>query len=155
VIESAIRHFGTMDPEVIDERTFYVAVSDAGDILGTGGWSRRVPGYDRIDRAHAETEADFQQRHYIRGVYVRPDRARQGIARTIMTHAEATAAESGAPDLTLTATLTGVPLYKSLDYRSVQSKVVRLPDGLIFEAIEMTKAIGAPVSKKGTGVGHG
>ena len=86
-IESVLRHIGTMDPDVIDEGHYYVAAAADGRIVGTGGWSRRTPGYDGGDDG-AVTGLCPQGFAFIRGVYVDPDWARQGVATAIMARAD-------------------------------------------------------------------
>lgn len=140
-IESALRHVGTMDPEVIDEGQFYVAVAPDGRIIGSGGSSRRVPSYDRISISRAITTIATPGPVLIRGVYVCPDWARNGIAKAIMSQAEATAAAEGVAEISLTATLSGVPLYRALGYRALRPKRIRFPDGIVFDAVEMSKRL--------------
>jgi len=150
-IESALRHIGTMDPDVIDEGHFYVAVDARGRIVGSGGWSRRVPGYDGGHRDPTAAGVSPHGTIFIRGVYVDPDWARCGVATAIMARAEAEVAGIGVPELVLTATLSGVPLYRALRYRALRPKVLRFPDGNRFEALEMKKRLTAaptPVGKR-------
>lgn len=144
-IESAIRHIGTMDPDVIDEGHYHIAVDAAGRIVGSGGLSFRIPGYDTHGREDAAAQATPQGIAFIRGVYVHPDWARKGIASSIMAHAEAEAADDGVPALSLMATLSGVPLYRALQYRPIQPKVIRFSDGVLFEGLQMVKRFAATV----------
>jgi GNAT superfamily N-acetyltransferase len=140
-IESALRHIGTMDPDVIDEGHFYVAVDAQGRIVGSGGWSRRIPDYDGGHANPTVAGPCPNGTVFIRGVYVDPDWARCGVATTIMARAEADVASFGVPELVLTATLSGVPLYRALRYRALRPKVLHFPDGNKFEALEMKKRL--------------
>lgn len=140
-IESALQHIGTMDPEVIDEGNFYVAVTADGRIIGSGGWSRRVPGYDRVQVTSESTSRSRQGNAVIRSVFVNPDWARRGIATSIMKQAEITVADAGTSEVVLTATLSGVPLYRALGYRALRPKRIRFPDGILFDAVEMAKKL--------------
>jgi len=149
-IESALRHVGTMDPEVIDEGQFYVAVAQDGKIIGSGGSSRRVPSYDRIAIARAMTSIPTHGPILVRGVYVCPDWTRRGIAKAIMSRAEATAVAEGATEISLTATLSGVPLYRALGYRALRPKRIRFPDGIVFDAVEMSKKLSTTERRRGT-----
>lgn len=149
-IESALRHIGTMDPEVIDEGNFYVAVTADGRIIGSGGWSRRVPGYDRVQVTSASTSLPRQGNAVIRSVFINPDWARQGIATSIMKQAETTVVDAGTPAVVLTATLSGVPLYRALGYRALRPKRIRFPDGIVFDAVEMSKKLSTTGRRRGT-----
>jgi len=140
-LDSALRHIGTMDPDVIDEGHFYVAVDAENRIVGSGGWSRRIPGYDGGDKDPAAAGSCPHGTIFVRGVYVDPDWARRGVATAIMTNLEIEVAETGVPELVLTATLSGVPLYRALRYRAVRPKVLHFPDGNRFEALEMKKRL--------------
>lgn len=142
-LDSALRHIGTMDPDVIDEGHFSIAVDAQGRIVGSGGWSRRVPGYDGGHRDPTVAGACPHGTIFIRGVYVDPDWARRGVATAIMARAEAEVAGMGVPELVLTATLSGVPLYRALRYRALRPKVLHFPDGNSFEALEMKKRLPA------------
>jgi predicted N-acetyltransferase YhbS len=140
-IESALRHIGTMDPHVIDEGSYYIAVTPDGRIVGSGGLSYRMPGYEN-HAPGATAKLDKPNGFaFIRGVYVDPDWARKGIASAIMTLAEADAAQDSIPALSLVATLSGVPLYRALQYRALQPKQLRFPDGVQFEGLEMMKQV--------------
>lgn len=149
-IESALQHIGTMDPEVIDEGNFYVAVTRDGKIIGSGGWSRRVPGYDRIQATPAPASPPRPDAAVIRSVFVNPEWTRQGIATSIMNHAETTVVDAGVPEVVLTATLSGVPLYRALGYRALRPKRIRFPDGIVFDAVEMSKQLGGRRCPRGT-----
>ena len=148
-IESALRHIGTMDPEVIDEGNFYVAVAADGRIIGSGGWSRRVPGYDRVQAKSASKSQLRQGSAVVRSVFVNPDWARQGIATSIMKQAETTVVDAGTPEVVLTATLSGVPLYRALGYRALRPKRIRFPDGIVFDAVEMSKKLSTAQNRRG------
>jgi len=144
-LDAALRYIGTMDPHVIDEGNFYVAVNRDGRIVGSGGWSRRIPGYDGGHKDPAKAKNCPHGTIFVRGVYVDPDWARRGVATAIMTNVEIDVAGTGTPELVLTATLSGVPLYRALSYRAIRPKVLHFPDGNSFEALEMKKRLpGAP-----------
>jgi len=151
VIESALRHIGTMDPDVIGEGHFYVAVTEDDGIVGSGGWSRRAPGYDGGHGRSAAADHCPQDSVFIRGVYVSPDRTRQGIATAIMARAEDEVFKAGVAEVSLMATLAGAPLYRALGYRLVKPKLLRFPDGIVFEAVDMMKRLSAipdPLGRK-------
>ena len=47
VLAGFLGRFGTMDFAGVDEGQFFVATDRDGRLLGTGGWSRRPPGYQQ------------------------------------------------------------------------------------------------------------
>jgi GNAT superfamily N-acetyltransferase len=134
VTEAFLRHAETLEEAVVEEGHYFLA-EDARGILGSGGWSRRVPGYASAGRPAAPA-ADAAT---IRSVFVDPAAARRGIGSALMRHAEADAARHGVRRLELLATLSGVPLYTRLGYRATRAAELRLPDGSRFPGIAMAK----------------
>lgn len=140
-----VAEVGTMDDFLLREGTYYVAEWN-GTIIGSGGWSRRMPNYANAIRAAGEqlSEPGVPK---IRSVYVHPGFARRGIARRLMELAEREALAAGYRRIELTATLSGVPLYRSLGYLARRFFSVPLSDGLAFPAVAMEKELHrAPVA---------
>jgi GNAT superfamily N-acetyltransferase len=140
VIDAFVTRIGTMDDAVIDEGHYFVAVSDAGEIMGSGGWSRREPGYDH---ARLVGEPDFAQPGIatVRSVFVDPACARCGVATSLMTHVERDAALHGVRLLRLMATLSGLEFYRRLGWRTESKKVIALGGELRFSCVSMSKPI--------------
>ncbi len=136
VIESFIADVGTMDDGLLDEATYFKVVAD-GRIVASGGWSRRTPAY----QARAEGAAPPPATATVRSVFVHPDHARRGIARTILALVEDEIARAGFPVARLTATLSGVPFYRRLGYRSGRPVTLRLAGQLEFPALAMEKPL--------------
>lgn len=136
-IAAFVEQFGTMDFAVVREGHFLVATDQRGRLLGSGGWSRLAPGYQRGSEA-ASPRHDIAT---VRGVFVDPAAARNGIGAAIMRHAEADAAEHGISMLRLTATLSGVALYEALGYRETARRAIELRDGLRFGCVDMEKQL--------------
>lgn len=137
-IEAFIGEVGTMDPRLIDDGTYF-AVNAGGTLVGCGGWSARAPNYD----AHAagDNVTPLPGAANVRSIFVHPAWARQGIARLVMAHIETEIARASHAVAALTATLSGVPLYRRLGYRSGAPLVLRLPGELLFVGLKMTKPI--------------
>lgn len=142
VIAALLAEVGTMQDAVVAEGHSFVAEDDSGHILGTGGWSRLVPGYARgLDdvAALARPPAHIAT---VRSVFVEPAVARHGIGTAIMRQIEWDAAASGIACLRLTATLSGEPLYAVLGYRSTGYGALSLAGGtLSLGTVDMQKAI--------------
>jgi GNAT superfamily N-acetyltransferase len=133
-IAAYVAKIGTFDPAVIHEGHYFVAVDRCGEILGTGGWSRLAPRYGGLPPATDPAKA------LIRSVFVAASAARCGIGSAIMGHAEADAAAHGVELLSLTATLSGVPLYNALGYRPTSRRDIVLGDQRM-PFVEMQKPI--------------
>jgi GNAT superfamily N-acetyltransferase len=143
-IDSFLAHLGTMDDFLLHEGTYYMVEID-GCLAACGGWSRRTPHQGKsLAPAHA-LEAPVVP--WIRSIFVDPRYARRGLATRLMELAEREAAFSGYRRLQLTATLTGVPLYRSLGYETTVESAIDLPDGQRFRVAAMRKDI-APTERR-------
>lgn len=138
VIEAFIGAIGTMDDSLLEQGTYYVAVA-GGRIVGSGGWSDRTPGY----AAHTVSIGDTAQpaKATVRSIFVHPEWARRGIASTVMSRIEEEIATAGFATASLMATLSGVPLYERLGYRSDAPVELGLPQGLTFTGVAMMKEL--------------
>lgn len=138
VIESFLAAIGTMDDSLLEQGTYYAAVADGR--VGCGGWSDRTPGY----AAHGDgSAADVigASKATVRSIFVHPQWARLGIARTIMELIETGIASAGFLTAHLAATLSGVPLYRRLGYRSGGPVVLTLPGDMSFVCLTMSKEL--------------
>jgi GNAT superfamily N-acetyltransferase len=140
VIEAFIVGVGTMDDALLDDGTFFAATME-GRIVGCGGWSARTPGY--VLHMNGSRAAPGVQKATVRSIFVHPDFARRGIAKAIMAAIEAEIVTANFTSASLTATLSGVPLYRSLGYSSGDAVTLKLRDGLVFVGIGMTKPLAA------------
>jgi ribosomal protein S18 acetylase RimI-like enzyme len=136
-VEAFLRQADTLEAAVVDEGHAFLAEDRGGAVLGSGAWSLGVPGYAAAAGHHARASGTAT----IRSVFVDPAAARRGIGSALMRHAETDAARHGVLRTELLATLSGVPLYRRLGYRTVRTLELRLPDGTPFPGIEMTKPL--------------
>lgn len=127
---------GTLDSLLIDDRTYFVLEAD-GAMLASGGWSVRKPSYARMTAVGADASVVPK----IRAVYVHPRLARRGLGRHLMTFIEAEVVRAGFTRVTLTATLTGLPLCRAIGYRGDAPVVLSLPGGHPFVGIAMEKRL--------------
>jgi GNAT superfamily N-acetyltransferase len=134
-IAQFVSQFGTMDDAIVDEGHFFVAEDDRGAILGSGGWTRLRPAYARGLDDHGPA-AGYPT---IRSVFVDPAAGRRGIGTAIMRKTEHDAIAHGHNTLHLTATLSGVALYKSLGYRTEEVTELTLPNEIRFACVKMAK----------------
>jgi GNAT superfamily N-acetyltransferase len=138
VIEAFIANVGTMDDALLDDGTYYV-IHVGGMLAACGGWTLRTPG----DMVHTVDEAMSPVRPVptVRSMFVDPAFARRGLARRIMTRVETDLVCGGHARVSLTATLSGLPLYRGLGYRSLEPVVLSMPDDLKFIGIRMEKRL--------------
>jgi GNAT superfamily N-acetyltransferase len=141
-IASALEYMGTFDPTLIDDGTYYVAET-GGRLVGCGGWSFRSRVYGAVgDGRRLDSARDAAR---IRAIYVHPDWAGRGIARRLVTTAEAAAARAGFRRLELLSTLNAEPVYAALGYRVRRPVRLELLNGVGFAAIRMVKDLEAVV----------
>ncbi|WP_459856343.1 GNAT family N-acetyltransferase [Dongia sp. agr-C8] len=141
-IETFLNLVGTMDDAVVDEGHFFVAVDPFERVIGTGAWSRLVPGYARVAGGQQAAPAIARPpagTATVRSVFVAPECTRRGIAQAIMHRVEAEAADSGMIQLQLTATLSGEAFYRAMGYAAEPRGHVELPDGTRFGCVKMKK----------------
>jgi GNAT superfamily N-acetyltransferase len=140
VIAAFLAEIGTMDDAVVYEGHYFVAASTDGAILASGGWSRKMPSYDRAATGDAADRRGAGAAT-VRSVFVAPAAARRGIATAIMARVEKDAASYGIGVLSMMATLSGLSFYARLGYQAEGAKTVALPGGLRFECVTMSKTL--------------
>jgi len=141
-VESSLTHLFGVDTSMIEDGTYYVVEEPGGRVVGAGGWSRRRTPFGGDQASHfrdAGLREPGRDAAVIRAFYVHPDRARQGIGRMLMEMCEAAARTEGYRRFELVATLTGIPLYAAFGYREVGPERIRLPDGVVIEAVRMER----------------
>lgn len=142
-IELSIRSVFGVDRQLIDDKTYFVAV-DPDRIVGCGGWSRRKTLYGASNYAESrepellDPKVDAAK---IRAFFVHPDAARRGIGRTILEACEAEAASEGFAQVEMMATLPGVPFYEIQGYVRGEKTDVPVGESENIICIRMTKNI--------------
>lgn len=113
--------FMGLDSRLIVDGTYFL-IQHGDAIAGCGGWSRRATAYGgnhsagRDDRMlDPATEAAR-----VRAMYTHPDHVRKGVGTLILSLCEAAARMEGFAALELSATMAGVPLYRSFGFVDVQ-----------------------------------
>ena len=139
---SAVRYIAQVDPMLLADGTYFVLESD-GELVGCGGWSRR----DRLYTGSGESEGDSRtldpgtEPAKVRAMFVRADWTRRGLGRRIIEECEAAARREGFRQLSLLATLPGVPLYLACGFEPLEEVAVALVDGVTIACVEMEKSI--------------
>ena len=141
-IEAAILYVFGVDSRLIDDQTYYV-VSEGGEPLGCGGWSRRrtLYGGDQRPVGGIEWLAPETDAAKIRAFFVAPEHARRGIGRLLLATCAEAARVGGFSRLELMATLPGVPLYGAMGFQPVQTVTDVLPNGTSIDLVQMEKSL--------------
>lgn len=146
-IDAALRGAFGVDSALIRDGTYFVVVTDADEIVGCGGWSRRRTLFGSDSREDRD-ESNLDPRKdaaKIRAFFVDPAHARRGLGRTLLEHSETEAQSAGFRVFELMATLPGVRLYEKFGYQPGDAVNHPLPDGLTIRFVPMTKRAGAPL----------
>ncbi|MGF1629790.1 MAG: GNAT family N-acetyltransferase [Kiloniellaceae bacterium] len=147
-IEAFLGYLGTYDPALIDDGTYFV-LEQAGRLVGSGGWSQRLPraaGAEDGGRAAAQPFSLSPHSAKIRSIFVHPNYARLGLGSRLVQHAEAEAVAAGFQLLELWASLTGVPLYRKLGYQSLARMALPCANGAAVPAVHMAKLVPAVIA---------
>jgi GNAT superfamily N-acetyltransferase len=143
VIESFIRHIGTMDTSLLDEGHYFVGEAD-GQIVASGGWSLRKPRYESFAADGAD---ECRAEPVVRGVFVHPDHAGCGLGRALVQEVEADLVAAGHRSVSLMATLSGIPFYSRIGYGTGEPITIDLPDGCVFRALGMRKVLARSMTR--------
>ena len=141
-IEAAITTVFGVDTTLIEDGTYFVAVSD-DMCVGCGGWSRRKTlfggdQYASRDVAYSDPQSEPAK---IRAFFIHPDHARKGIARAILTRCEEEARAYGFREFELASTLPGVEFYKSCGFSECGAFDLDLVEDVKLELVPMRKEL--------------
>ena len=136
-IEAALLDIFGVDTQLVRDGTYYVTESEAG-LTGCGGWSKRWTSFGG-GGAELDPRVDAVR---IRGFFVHPGFARQGIGSAVLARSESDAAGYGFRRAELLATLTGERLYAARGYASGDPIEWPLDNDLTITFVPMTKRLG-------------
>lgn len=142
-IASGLSHIFGVDTQLIRDSTYFVAEVE-GEIVGSGGWSKRktLYGGDQLTSNRLDALLDpAGEPARIRAFYIHPRWSRKGIAGRILDSCEAAARAAGFSEAELVATLPGVPFYSARGYEKCDPISLETPDGESLPAFRMTKVL--------------
>jgi GNAT superfamily N-acetyltransferase len=131
-----------LDSQLIADGTYF-AVTDNGQIVGCGGWSRRATlfGGDHTAGRNAALLDPKTEPARVRAMYTDPAHVRRGIGRMILDACERAAREEGFSAVELAATLAGEPLYSACGYHPIEPFTSRTSAGVEVPLIRMGKRL--------------
>jgi len=144
-IDAALRSAFGVDSALIRDGTYFVAVTQADEVVACGGWSRRRTLFGSDARAERDENLldPRTDAAKIRAFFVDPTHARRGLGRALLERCEAEAMQAGFSSFELMATLPGVRLYERFGYQAGTDVMHPLADGLTIRFVPMTKRAGA------------
>jgi len=140
-VASAAVHIAALDLALIEDGTYYVHEA-GGEIVACGGWSRRNKLFNGTAAGADDRVLDpATEPARIRAMFVRADWTRRGLGRAILTSCVDAARAEGFTNLSLMATLPGVPLYKSFGFTEVEAADLPMPDGVVLGGVAMERPV--------------
>jgi GNAT superfamily N-acetyltransferase len=142
-IEGALATVFTIDSQLIEDGTYFVATADGGELAGCGGWSFRKTLYggdhqmERIEPERLDPAVDAAK---VRAIFVAPKFARMRLGSLILEAAERAAIAAGFRRFEMGSTLTGVALYTLKGYQEVERVAVPVGGGEAIEVVKMVKS---------------
>lgn len=131
-----------LDSQLIADGTYF-AVTDDGEIVGCGGWSRRATlfGGDHTAGRNAALLDPGREPARVRAMYTDPAHVRRGVGRMILAACEAAARAEGFGSVELAATLAGEPLYRACGYQVIEPFSSRTSAGVEVPLLRMGKPL--------------
>jgi GNAT superfamily N-acetyltransferase len=141
--EGALATVFTVDSQLIADGTYFIALSEIGEMAGCGGWSYRKTLYGgdaQVEKPEPEMLNPGVDAAKVRAIFVAPKFARQGVGTLLLEAAENAAMASGFRRFEMGSTLTGVALYSLKGYRETGRILVPVSGGEAIEVVRMEKS---------------
>jgi GNAT superfamily N-acetyltransferase len=140
-IEAALLGAFGVDTALIRDQTYFAIVTESGEIVGCGGWSRRrtLFGSDTREVRDDSRLDPATEPARIRAFFIDSRHARRGLGRLLLDRCEAEAARAGFKEFALMATLPGKRLYEVCGYVAAAPIEHPLPGGLSITFVPMSK----------------
>lgn len=143
-IEGALATVFTVDSQLIADGTYFVALTERGELAGCGGWSFRrtlYGGDGQVEAIEPERLDPALDAAKIRAIFVHPKFARKGLGSMILAASESAAAAQGFRRLEMGSTLTGLALYWTKGYREMARIAVPVGNGERITVVRMLKEL--------------
>ncbi len=142
-IDLALKTVYGVDSQLIADGSYFVVETDAGEIVGCGGWSKRktLYGGDQFGGREDSLLDPGRDAAKIRAFFVHPEYARHGIGSMILRACEDAAVAAGFRRLEMGATLSGVAFYEAKGYARMEELQVPLGDGEALPIVRMGKDV--------------
>jgi GNAT superfamily N-acetyltransferase len=140
-IEAALQGAFGVDTALIRDQTYFAIVTEAGEIVGCGGWSRRrtLFGSDTREARDDSWLDPATEAARIRAFFIDSRHARRGLGRLLLDRCEAEATRAGFKQFAMMATLPGKRLYEVCGYVGSAPIEHPLPGWLSITFVPMTK----------------
>ncbi len=130
-LQKALPLITEAQPSLLTSGTYFAAESQAGQIVGVGGWTRTSP------TGRDETATNGNIRHF----GTDPHHAGKGIGRALMTRCIEGARDEGLREFNCYSTLNGEAFYRACGFRTIEPHQVALPGGVRFPSIRMVRPL--------------
>jgi GNAT superfamily N-acetyltransferase len=143
-IEGALATVFTVDSRLIADGTYFVALTESGELSGCGGWSFRKTLYGgdhQIETIIPERLDPTVDAAKVRAIFVHPKFARMGLGSLLLEAAESAAVAEGFKRFEMGSTLTGMTLYTLKGYREMSRVMVPVGGGETIEVVRMVKSL--------------
>ncbi len=141
-IEASLKTVFTTDTQLIADGTYFLAISESGEVAGCGGWSKRKTLYGgdhQVEKIEPELLDPAVDAAKVRAIFVHPRFARMGLGSLILKASEDAAVAAGFKRFEMGSTLTGLKLYALKGYREVDRVQVPVGGGEMIEVVRMVK----------------
>ena len=128
LLAAAIPIITTAQPALLESGAYFVAETDDGTIIGSGGWTHEKPGTQDVEPGVA----------HIRHFGVDPGWTRRGVGRRIYERCAADATRQDVREFACYSSRNGEAFYASLGFRTVGPIDVPMPQDILFPSILMT-----------------
>lgn len=140
-IDSCCQFVCVPDQQLIEDKTFFVVETEAGRLVGCGGWSFRNKLYAGPTDAPQKNDQlnPLTGSARIRAMFTDPSYGGKGIGSMILNRSEKSAKAQGFSKGALGATLSGLSFYSAKGWNKLSEERAVLPDGTTIQVIQMEK----------------
>lgn len=128
-LDGALPFVVEANAELLRAGTYYVCVSNTGNILGCGGWSRHRP----------EGGGAISGLGHVRYFTTHPDHCRMGVGRAIYRPCQHDARGQGITAFECPSSRYAVPFYRYVGCQVLEPIHIPLGEGVDFPALRMAK----------------